>query len=163
MEIGHDIIQKHQADVQHAEAEARRDASILNPRPDRTQVEALLARLVDEKGCVDPAEARPFLSRLLDIGHDEIASDHDELLAFCAANPEERVEQILETASKEAIEEMHRQHFPKRGRLFRRDPDRDKVIAILEEIDIDDSATLGEDEAPPPRYKAEPTDRNTGV
>lgn len=53
----------------------------------------------------------------------------------------------METVSREAVVQVHREHFPQRQKLFRRGPDRDKVIAILEEIDFDHSATLGENEA----------------
>jgi len=86
--------------------------SILKPTPDRVKIEAIVKALdVNDDGKVSVEEAKLLFSELLNIPMHEIPDDHQEVIAFAAANTS-IVDRMVESFSQPVIDQYYEILYP---------------------------------------------------
>jgi len=95
-------------------------ASLLNPRPDKTKVRKLVDALdTSGDGFLSRDEVKLLFSKLLGVDPTAIPDDHPEVAAYSGLATNAVVQRVVEVASKEKVDAWYEALFPEVPREFR--------------------------------------------
>ena len=121
-------------------------STLFNQPPDYDKIVKIVATIDSSgDGCMDVAEVKVLLAKLLYMKPEEIPDDHPEVVSHAGLSTEELVQKLVDTVPKDTVERLYNDLFPPDSLLNPR-PDPEKVKKIIDVLDTSNDGVLDDSE-----------------